>query len=365
MGLFDAIRDLLNGDASGESGSGSGSGSGGGAGRGVIEDRSRFGEPDHVPPGCLVGDSVEDLREMAEDYAGTWEEFGPTDYSLESIPGIDEMFATQQERANWLTIDLEDGRTGAFAPMAAQPACYFGEVLVRNYDAQWVLDEDYGWALQFKGGVIVNLFGTVHRALEADPPFLQMHDTFVENYDLDGAPLDPDGERLAERRAPGDVDPDRIDEAEVEQAAEESHQTGEDMRSFAADFVDNHPGYDLDYSVESLSAADEVLAEKFRTERFADAELGGTDTEASILLTAATTEVGAYFGEVLRRNTAAEWRHREDDGLKLEVPRETGEIRIEPMGAAHSAVTDGDSLAERYDEYVEAIGTISDELDGA
>jgi len=331
----------------------------------VIEDRSAFGASDHVPPGCLVGDSVADLREMADDYADTWGEFGPTDYSVDSIRGVDEMFASQQERANWLAIDLDDGRTGGFAPMAAQPACYFGAVLVRNYDAEWVLDADYGWALAFGGETIVNLFGTAHGALDADPPFVRMHDTFVENYGLDGTPLDPSGERLTERRQSGGVDPEAVDDEALSEAAESEEPTAEQMREFAADFVESHADYDLDYSVESLSVVDDVFDEHFRTDEFADARLGGTDDEASIVLTATVSEAGGYFGEVLRRHSDAEWRRREDDGLKLEFPLGEADVRIDPMATASSVVEDDGSFAASYADLTESVDAVRAELDGA
>lgn len=374
MGLFDSIFDLFGGTDSEESASGGRGDDSAASGSGnrrdsaadesgpVIEDRAAFGDADHVPPGCLVGDTVGDLEEMAEEYADMWQEFGPTDYSVESIRGIDEMFATQQERANWLAIDLEDGRTGGFAPMAAQPACYFGEVMIRNYDAEWVLDRDYGWALGFGGGTIVNLFGTAHGALESEPPFVRMHDTFVANYGLEGELLDPDGELLEERRQDSGIDPSEFDDDELERAARERESGPEQMRSFAADFVENHPGYELDYSVDSLSAVDDVFDDKFRTDEFADARLGKTDDEASIVLTATASEAGGYFGEVVRRTTDAEWIHRDGDGLKLEFPTDEAEIRVDPMATATSAIEDGDSFAASYVELVETVDALEDEL---
>lgn len=383
MGLFDSIFDLFGGrdsddatsgdledestvgsreDDATASRSGDRSASANGDRGPVIEDRARFGDADHVPPGCLVGDSVADLSEVAEEYADTWQEFGPTDYSVASIRGIDEMFATQQERANWLAIDLDDGRTGGFAPMAAQPACYFGEVLVRNYDADWVLDPDYGWALGFNGGTIVNLFGTAHRALEDEPPFVRLHDTFVANYGLDGTPLEPGGELLEERRQDAGIDPDEFDD-ELERAAGERESGPEQMRSFAADFVDTHSEYDLDYSVDSLSAVDAVFDDTFRTDAFADAQLGSTDDEASIVLTATASEAGGYFGEVVRRTTDAEWVHRDEDGLKLEFPADEADIRVDPIATATSAIEDDESFAVSYVELLETVDALEGELD--
>ncbi|AWB28508.1 hypothetical protein [Halococcoides cellulosivorans] len=360
MGLFDSIIGLFGGNDDDQSNATEGPDQSTQAAEEtrVIDDRSAFGDENHVPPGCLVGDSVTDLREMAEDYAGTWEEFGPTDYSIESIRGVDEMFATQQDRANWLAIDLEDGRTGGFAPMAAQPACYFGEVLIRHYDAQWVLDRDYGWAIGFEGQTIVNLFGTAHSALDTEPPFVRMHDTFVENYDLDGELLEPDGERLEERRQDSGIDPSEID---ADGADEDL--APEDMHGFADDFVDRHDEYDLDFSVESLATVDTLFEERYRTPEFADAELGETDDEASIVLTATASEAAGYFGEVIRRNTAAEWNYLDGDGLKLAFPSANAEIRVDPIATATSAIEDGDSFENSYLELRETVEVIDDELD--
>jgi broad specificity phosphatase PhoE len=135
------------------------------------------------------------------------------------------------------------------------------------------------------------------------------------------------------------------------------------MQRFAADFVDSHSGYDLDYSVESLSDVDAIFDEKFRTDQFADAELGKTDDEASIVLTATASEAGGYLGEVFRRNTDAEWQYRDGDGLKIEFPARDADIRVDPMATVASAIEDDESVAESYRELVSAVEEVESELD--
>ncbi|WP_225336491.1 hypothetical protein [Halomicrobium urmianum] len=235
--------------------------------------------------------------------------------------------------------------------------------MICNYDAEWVLDRDYGWSLGFEGESIVNVFGTAHAALDTDPPFVRMHDTFVENYDLDGELLDPDGELLEERRQDSGIDPDELDE-ELDREAEQSEPGSEEMGSFADDFVERHTGYDLDYSIDSLSAVDDLFDETFRTDEFADAELDGTDDEAAIVLTAAASEAGAYYGEVLSRNTDGDWKHR-DDGLKIEFPTAEADVRVDPMATASSVIEEGDSFADSFIERRETVRAIEDELNEA
>ncbi|MFC6756515.1 hypothetical protein ACFQER_07195 [Halomicroarcula sp. GCM10025894] len=207
MGIFDVLRELLGGgqasaddgraaavDDSGTDATDRGAGTTNGGAETTDDDGFRIPENatrgERVPFGALAATSRPELRENAEEFAEFWSEY-ELDFTPSSIPAVDELFATQQDRANYLSIDLGDGYEGAVAPMASEPACYFGEVMVRNYDAEWTFDEDFGWALQFGNGQIVNVFKTAHQALEGDPPFVMLHDTFVEDIGLDGAPSTP------------------------------------------------------------------------------------------------------------------------------------------------------------------------------
>ncbi|MBX0286486.1 hypothetical protein EGH22_09115 [Halomicroarcula sp. F28] len=319
---------------------------------------------ERVPFGALAATNRAELHENAEEFAEFWSEY-ELDFTPSSIPDVDAMVATQQERANYLSIDLGDGYEGAVAPMASEPAAYFGEVMVRNYDAEWTFDEDFGWALQFGNGQIVNIFKTAHQALEGDPPFVMLHDTFVEDVGLDGDLLDTDGGRAAVMDVDEGIDPDDFDDEAIAAAAGErdAEELIEDVRGDAEDHVEAWPAYEFDYSVESLERLDELVTAEFSGPAFADAEVGSTDDEASILLTAHTVNAGSYFGEVLRRELGGSWRHTETDGLQLELPVSDGAARVSPIAMAESCLAGDDTFTDRYAGVREVLDEVGEQLE--
>lgn len=324
------------------------------------------GDGGRVPPGALVANDRGELRDEAEELAEFWSEFD-LDFTPASIPRLDELFATQQDRANYLRIELEDGRTGVMAPMASAPACYFGETLVRTYGADWTFDEDFGWALRFPGGEVVNLFKTAHQALEGEPPFVRLHDTFVEQFGLNGDAVGRDGDQADVIPVDERLDPDAFDEAALEEAAadRDPEEVIESAKGDAEDLVSGWPAYELDYSVDSLERLDDLVATEFDRPAFADAEIGSTDDEASIVLTAHTVNAGAYFGEVLRRATDATWHHSDAEGLRVAARSGEGHTLVDPIGLAENCIAGDSSFAGVYDAVCETIDLVEAELSEA
>ena len=367
MGLFDFLRSLFG---SGDDGTGADETAGAGRGRagdaaagpgGGGDATARTTGGDEAPPGEIFADSREELREEATDFTEFWSEHD-LDFTPASVARLDEMFATQYERANVMQVETEEGRVGQFAPIACGAAAYFGETIVRNYDAQWLFDEDFGWALQFGGGEIVNVFGTAHRGLETGPPFVATHDTFVEEMGLDGAPIEAGGDRAGVVSVDdgGGIDPDEFDEAAIEDAAadRDAETIAQEFGDDADDFVASFPGYDLDYSAQSLARVDQVVANELSGGKFADAEVGAMDDEASILLTAKVVEAGAYFAEVFRRTTDADWHYPDEGGPQIELPGEAADARMDPVGIAEKCIAGDGSFAGHYQAAIEVIDEV-------
>lgn len=324
---------------------------------------SEVGDGEEVPPGALVAQNREGLREEAEEFAATWSEYG-LDFTPDSLARLDEVFATQQERANYLQIELDDGRTGAFAPMASMPACYFGETMIRNYEAEWVFDDDFGWALGVAGQRVVNLFGAAHDALDAQPPFVSTHDTFVTQFDIDGEPLEVDGTRTQVVSVDDGIDPDDFDDEEIETGVVERDPDAirEQMADDAGELVESWPGYDLDFSVDSLGRLDGIVEAELAGPAFDDAEIGSTDDEESIALTAYTVMAGAYFGEVFRRTTGASWAYSEENGQVVKLPAAGAYAQFNPVGIAEECIDGEDTFHGTYQTTLELVDEVEDEL---
>ncbi|PSQ43803.1 hypothetical protein BRD17_05495 [Halobacteriales archaeon SW_7_68_16] len=64
-------------------------------------------------------------------------------------------------------MELHDGRSGAFAPLATGPAAHVSETTGRTYGGRWAFGEDFGWSLA-PGRDRRHPSGTAHRALDGD-----------------------------------------------------------------------------------------------------------------------------------------------------------------------------------------------------
>lgn len=137
-----------------------------------------------------MGGGPAGFAEEAEDFVEFWGEYD-LDYSPASLPRLDEFMASQQERANYLRVETDDGSEVTFAPIASSAACYFGEMLVRNYDAAWI-NESGGWAVEISGpdeAATANVFHIADDCLQEEPTFAFTHDVLLDRLEIDGSPV--------------------------------------------------------------------------------------------------------------------------------------------------------------------------------
>jgi hypothetical protein len=329
--------------------------------------RTDGGQPDRAPIAAAVGDDPAAFREQARELAEVWTEYG-LDFSPASLPQLDQLLADRAADADRMRVELDDGRTATVAPIAASVACYFAEVFLRAYDARWVEDEDYRWALAIptpRGGEVrLNAFGIAHEGLADVPRFAVTHDALVVEIGLDGRTVaDPQAE-AAVAQDEGEVataeDLQRVadDDPEVAMAAAaagiDTDELIEGFREDAADLVDAWPTYGLDYSPDSLERVDALVRMELHEAAFEDADFGSTADEVSLLFTVRGMQLAGYLSEVFRRHADAEWET--DGGLALAVDGPDGTAEVDPLRVGVDALRETDSLAATYDGVVSQIG---------
>lgn len=112
--------------------------------------------------------------------------------------------------------------------------------------------------------------------------------------------------------------------------------TIDELREDAAAFAATWPGYDLDYSPESLQRLDDLVADEYET----DAD---TDTE---FLTDRAAEAGGYFAEVLYRTLGAEWVA--EPAPEIVVEGRVDQKQLDPVSLAISCFEGRSSFASTY-----------------
>jgi hypothetical protein len=149
---------------------------------------------DRSPVTSSVGDAVDGgpdgFRDEAAAFVDFWAEYD-LDYTPASLPRLDDYIGAQQESANHVRVETDDGSEVTFAPLASSAACYYGEPLVRNYDAEWVR-EGGGWAVQIRGpddAATANVFHVAHDCLEEEPKFAFTHDVLLDELGIERARL--------------------------------------------------------------------------------------------------------------------------------------------------------------------------------
>ncbi len=320
-----------------------------------------------APVARAVGDDPAAFREQATELADFWGSYD-LDFTPASLPRLDALLADQRESAGHMRVELDDGRTATVAPIAASTACYFAETMRRAYDADWVADEDYRWALAVPtpggGEVRLNAFGIASDGLTDAPRFAVVHDALVAEVGLDGDTVaDPQAEAAAARTGSAVTDAEDLaavaaDDPEVAMAAAAA---GIDADELVAGFeedaetlVADWPAYDLDYTPESLERVDALVRTEFETEGFADATFGGTEDRTSLLFTVRAMQTAGYLASVFRRHADAEWDT--GDGLTLAVEGPDGDAEVDPLRTAVAALRESESLAATYDGVVSRLG---------
>ena len=122
----------------------------------------------------------------------------------------------------------------------------------------------------------------------------------------------------------------------------------------AAGFVDFWSEHNLDYSPESLSRLDSLVAAEWDDDRFDDATFGSEATFDDRAFTSVAMELGSYFGEVLVRDLDAEWRDETaNDGVVVESP--DGALAIPVFRVAGTSLRQAPVFAKSYESLLEDI----------
>lgn len=134
MGLFDFLRDLFgdgdNGENRGEQSQRDAGGSGDDEDDGDVKDVTEFGPAE--------------FRQEAEEFAADHED-EDFDFTIESLERLDEYAASQTEILDLLDDEMDEPTelTGGMREgYILWFGSYFGEVLVRQFDGEWVIDGD-------------------------------------------------------------------------------------------------------------------------------------------------------------------------------------------------------------------------------
>lgn len=170
----------------------------------------------------------------------------------------------------------------------------------------------------------------------------------------DANPIDGDAGTDDGAAASGTPDAEADDDERAALAAEISDSgpadsgptlpTPGDLHDNAEAFAATYPGYDLDFSPDSLSRLDRLVTEEYDSATFAAFEL---DDPGSQLQLDRVTEAGGYFALVIEGTVGGEWE-RTDDGLQFVVEGANGVARLDPLGVAAGCFRDDDSFAATY-----------------
>jgi hypothetical protein len=311
---------------------------------------------DRVPPGGPTDEQRAELIGQAEELVTTWTEHD-LDYSPESLVRLDAFVDDQWDEERFRDASLvadgdpEHVDDAVFTGLVTQLGAYYGEVLVRNYDAAWTDSEEIGRTVVEVQGPDVsaqsNVFHVAEDCLTEPSKFALSHDTVAEQLGIDAPELSSDGTTV-QREGPvdgegatagsgdaGDIDLDDPDAVEAS------------FRDDAAELVAEWPRYALEYSPNSLVRLDTLVAEEFREFDLEDAELGAEDGD-SMLLTAYATEAAGYLAEVFVRNCGAQWRV-DGEGPILVVPGGEAEAQLNPIGIAADCLKGEDSFTATYE----------------
>lgn len=369
MGLFDSIRRVVG---SGESATDDGG-----------EDLSGLVDTNTLDEAAL--------RRHAEDVAGEVDQLDFSPESLEQFDsaidaGYDEELATADDSATYGTDVVRFG-------------CYLGEVLVRRYDGEWTNDPQWGVTITGSDdSATVSVFEVAQRSIKTKAVFSAVTERAAEDVGLEGdggetaganadavsadameteadaTDTDPDdwGESPAESQPPesDDLSTDDaaalVEEAEPETAREpnvDSTETndptqGDGLRAeYAAEaeaFVSFWNEHDLDYTPESLTRLDDLVADEWDDDRFDDAEFGSEATFDDRAFTSVSRELGSYFGEVLVRELDGEWTD-ETTNDSVVVTSPDGPLAIPVFRVAGTSLTEQPVFQRSYDSLLSDI----------
>jgi len=171
--------------------------------------------------------------------------------------------------------------------------------------------------------------------------------------DADTATTDDEPADAAAEQAGDPAEPDA--DAERDALAAEISDSGpaesgptlpapDELRDDAEAFAATYPGYDLDFSPDSLDRLDRLVTEEYDAATFADFDLDDPDSQFGI---DRVTEAGGYFALVIEGTVGGEWE-RTDEGLQFVVEGGNGVARLDPLGVAADCFRGDDSFAATY-----------------
>lgn len=284
----------------------------------------------------------------AEEVAAYWSDFD-LDFSPGSLARLDTLVDDEWDADRFRSARFgdRDADSHVYTELVRHFGSYYGEVLIRDFDAEWTSDPDLGTVVDVAGQggtAVANVFVVAADRLTGDERFALDFDVLAANLDLDAAPASAHGYEVVR------ADPDAL--ASVR---------GSDPDTVAAVFEENaatlageFPGYDLDYTQTSLERLDRLVAAEFDDWNLADAEFEGATDADSLVLTARATEAGGYLAEVFRRTFEGHWR---PDELEFVVEGRTSEATLDPVGIAVACLRGEGSFAATYraiDEQLDA-----------
>ena len=284
-----------------------------------------------------------ELISEATDLVEFWGEYD-LDFTVDSLTRLDELLDEQWEHDRFEDAEYggEDYDSEVFTGLVKQIGAYLGEIFVRVHDGEWVKQEGVGWIVDVPAGEDVEVAGAAVTVFHIARQCLTSEMTVAGKYD--GLAQQLGLEPLA-GASEADIEAAMPDTATVSEADRQSvDETATRLQESAEDLAERWPDYDLDFSIESLSRLEELLAAELDDERFVDAELGDETDQDSVLLTAHAVGVGGYLGEVLRRERDGEWLSKGNMLLVVETP--DGPEELDPIDIAVDCIRGERSLTE-------------------
>ena len=124
----------------------------------------------------------------------------------------------------------------------------------------------------------------------------------------------------------------------------------------AAAFVSFWNERDLDYTPESLTRLDDLVAAEWDDDRFDDAEFGSEATFDDRAFTSVSRELGSYFGEVLARQLDGKWTD-ETTNDSVVVTGPDGPLAIPVFRVAGTSLKERPVFERSYDSLLADIDT--------
>ncbi|MBV0902374.1 ICP22 family protein [Haloarcula salina] len=175
--------------------------------------------------------------------------------------------------------------------------------------------------------------------------------------------LAPEGTE-SETDAASSVPPDATDDAPSTDAAAPTGAAADrswdgvraEHAETAVDFADFWGERDLDFTPASLSRLDDLVAEEWDDERFAETTFGSEDSFDDRAFTSVVTELGSYFGEVLVRHLDGEWTADTDHDAAVVVGGTDARFAVPVSDVAITSLRERPVFGRSYDALLSDLG---------